>query len=237
MITTILWDVDNTLLDFEAAQRAAIRALFEQFRLGACTDAMLDRYNEINNLYWQRLERNEITKPQVLLGRFEQFFGEYGIDASIVPEFNAKYQLQLGETIVYRDDSLNLIKRLQGKVKQYVVSNGTVAAQTKKLERSKLGALMDGVFLSEQLGVEKPNRGFFDKVFEAIHPADRSEVLIVGDSPTSDVRGGMNAGIRICWYNPEHKPLPEAYRANYVISDLHALIGILRAENGAAIGI
>ncbi len=100
---------------------------------------------------------------------------------------------------------------------------------------------LDHVFsewvISEQLGVEKPNRGFFDKVFEAIHPADRSEVLIVGDSPTSDVRGGMNAGIRICWYNPEHKPLPEAYRANYVISDLHALIGILRAENGAAIGI
>lgn len=131
MIKTILWDVDNTLLDFEAAQRAAIRALFSEFGLGACTDAMLDRYNEINNLYWQRLERNELTKPQVLLGRFEQLFGEYGIDASIVAAFNARYQLQLGETIVYRDDSLNIVRSLKGAVKQYIVSNGTVAAQTK----------------------------------------------------------------------------------------------------------
>ncbi|MBR3130437.1 MAG: HAD-IA family hydrolase, partial [Clostridia bacterium] len=195
MITTILWDVDNTLLDFEAAQQAAIRALFESFGLGDCTDEMLDRYNEINNFYWQRLERNEITKPQVLLGRFEQFFGEYGIDASVAPEFNAKYQLQLGETIVYRDDSLNIVRSLKDRVKQYIVSNGTVAAQTKKLDRSKFGELMDGVFLSELLGIEKPNRAFFDKVFEAIRPADLREVMIVGDSLTSDMQGGINAGI------------------------------------------
>ena len=231
MITTILWDVDNTLLDFEAAQRAAIRALFESFGLGDCTDEMLDRYNEINNFYWQRLERNEITKPQVLLGRFEQFFGEYGIDASVAPEFNAKYQLQLGETIVYRDDSLNIVRSLKDRVKQYIVSNGTVAAQTKKLDRSKFGELMDGVFLSELLGIEKPNRAFFDKVFEAIRPADLREVMIVGDSLTSDMQGGINAGIVTCWYNLEKKPVSPQYRIDYVISDLHGLTDLLNQES------
>ena len=223
MIHTVLWDVDGTLLDFDAAERAAIRAMFSDFGLGKCTDAMLARYSEINIGLWQRLERGELSKIQVLTGRFEQFFGEYGIRPDIVPEFNAKYQLALGDTIVYRDDSLNVVKALKGKVKQYVVSNGTVAAQTKKLERSKLGELMDGVFLSERLGIEKPNIRFFERVFSEIRPDDLSKVMIIGDSLTSDIRGGMNAGIKTCWYNPGRKPVPEDYRPDYVISDLHEL--------------
>ena len=223
MIHTVLWDVDGTLLDFNAAERAAVRAMFAAFGLGECTDAMLARYSEINISFWQRLERNELSKAEVLTGRFEQFFGEFGIRTDIVPEFNAKYQLALGDTIVYRDDSLNIIKGLKGKVKQYVVSNGTVAAQTKKLNQSKLGDLMDGVFLSEELGVEKPNALFFEKVFSAIQPNDLSTVMIVGDSLTSDIQGGMNAGIRTCWYNPESRQVPNEYQPDYVISDLHEL--------------
>lgn len=96
---------------------------------------------------------------------------------------------------VYRDDSYEIVKSLRGKVRQCVVSNGTVVAQTKKLTRSGLGALMDGVFLSEQLGAEKPKKEFFDQVFAAIGPVEKSETMIVGDSLTSDIRGGDNAGI------------------------------------------
>jgi 2-haloacid dehalogenase len=188
MISTVLWDVDGTLLDFHVAERAAIRALFSEFQLGECTDAMLARYAEINDGFWQRLEKNELSRAQILVGRFEQFFGEYDIDVRIAPAFNEKYQLRLGDTIAYRDDSLSVVRALRGRVKQYVVSNGTVAAQTKKLERSKLGAWMDGVFLSEELGVEKPNAGFFEKVFAVIRPEELSSVLIVGDSLTSDIQ-------------------------------------------------
>lgn len=230
MITTILWDVDGTLLDFDAAERAALRALFSEFGLGTCSDAMLARYSEINVGFWQRLERNELTKAQVLTGRFERFFGECGLDAGIAEAFNDRYQVALGDTIVYRDDSLNLVKSLRGRVRQYVVSNGTVVAQTKKLERSKLGALMDGVFLSEELGVEKPNPAFFEKVFAAIRPDDLARVMIVGDSLTSDIRGGMNAGIQTCWYNPDGKPVPEGYRVDHVIADLHELPGCLACD-------
>lgn len=232
MITTILWDVDGTLLDFGAAERAAIRSLFSEFGLGACSDEMLARYSEINDGFWKRLERNELTKKQVLIGRFEQFFGENGIDPEIAPAFNEKYQLRLGDTIVLRDDSPQIIVALKGKVKQYVVSNGTVAAQTKKLDRSGLGALMDGVFLSEKLGIEKPNAGFFDEVFSTLCINDRSTVMIVGDSLTSDIKGGMNAGIRTCWYNPDGAPVPKGYRVDLTISDLHELLPYLKAENG-----
>ena len=227
MIKTILWDVDGTLLDFDAAERAAIRTLFDAFGLGECTDTMLARYHEINIGFWQKLERNELTRSQVLVGRFEQFFNEYGINTATAPEFNQRYQLTLGETIVYHDDSLDIVKGLKGKVRQYVVSNGTIAAQTKKLDRSKLGEQMDGIFLSEELGVDKPDIAFFNKVFSEIHADDLSNVMIVGDSLTSDIQGGLNAGIKTCWYNPKGHPLPDNYHVDYIISDLHELMDLI----------
>lgn len=236
MIKIVLWDVDGTLLDFGAAERAAIRSLFSEYGLGECTDSMLARYSAVNAGFWQRLERGELTKPQILTGRFEQFFREYGLDTGIVKEFNDRYQLKLGDTIVFRDDSPDIIRSLKGRVKQYAVSNGTIAAQTKKLDRSGLGALMDGVFLSEELGAEKPSKVFFEKVFAAIRPGSPSEVLIVGDSLTSDILGGMNAGIRTCWYDPEGEPVPGGYRPDYVIADLHEVADCLDAEDAAERG-
>lgn len=227
MTRVILWDVDGTLLDFHAAERVAIRKLFQRFGLGQCTDAMLERYGVINRRCWKRLEQGELTREQVLVGRFEEFLSSEGLDSSVAAEFNAAYQLTQGETIVYRDDSLEIVKSLRGKVKQYVVSNGTVVAQTKKLRLSGLGELMDGVFLSEQLGVEKPNVEFFDKVFAEIGPVDRSEVVIVGDSLTSDICGGSNAGIRTCWYNPQGEAAREGVKIDHEITDLHEIYGIL----------
>lgn len=227
MINTILWDVDGTLLDFIAAEKAAIKTLFKEFNLGECSDEMIRRYSEINKTYWQRLERGEITKQEVLVGRFKEFFKSEGIDISVVEEFNSLYQLRLGDTIVYHDDSLEIIKSLQGRVRQYVVSNGTVEAQSKKLRLSGLGELVDGIFLSEHIGVEKPNIEFFDKVLEEIKPADRSSILIVGDSLTSDIQGGNNAGIVTCWYNPLGDKAPDKYRIDYEISDLHQIYEII----------
>lgn len=227
MISTILWDVDGTLLDFIAAEKAAIKTLFGEFNLGQCSDEMIKRYSEINKTYWQRLERGEITKQEVLVGRFKEFFKSEGIDISVVEEFNSLYQLRLGDTIVYHDDSLEIIKSLQGRVRQYVVSNGTVEAQSKKLRLSGLGELVDGIFLSEHIGVEKPNIEFFDKVLEEIKPADRSTILIVGDSLTSDIQGGNNAGIVTCWYNPLGDKAPDKYRIDYEISDLHQIYEII----------
>lgn len=227
MITTLLWDMDETLLNFAAAERAALNALFQEFGFGECSDAMLQRYSKINRSYWERLERKELTKPEILVGRFRDFFEAEGLNSTVAAEFNEKYQLSLGDTIVFRDDSYNIVKSLRGKVKQYVVSNGTIAAQTKKLRLSGFGELMDGVFLSEDLGVEKPDILFFKKVFEEIHPEDKSQVMIVGDSLTSDIQGGNNAGIMTCWYNPEQKPYQGDLRIDHEIRDLHEVYDLI----------
>ncbi len=228
MIDTILWDVDGTLLDFHAAEYAAVKSLFSEFGYGKCSDDMTARYSEINDSFWKRLERGEITKAQVLVGRFEQFFSECGISTERVSEFNEKYQPRLGDTIVYCDDSYNIVKSLKGKVRQYAVSNGTVAAQTKKMKRSGFGKLLDGVFLSENMGSEKPNIGFFEKVFEEIKPVDKSKTVIVGDSLTSDMQGGINAGIKTCLYAPNEISIPENMNIDYVIKDLCEIFDIIK---------
>ena len=227
MIKTILWDIDGTLLNFHAAERVAIKTLFQQFDLGECTDEMIQKYSKINRSYWERLERGEISKPQVLVGRFEDFFASEGIDVNVAPRFNQAYQLSLGDTIVFCDDSLQIIRSLKGKVKQYVVSNGTVIAQNKKLRLSGLGDLMDGIYLSEELGAEKPNIKFFEQVFADIGPIERTEVLIVGDSLSSDICGGNNAGIQTCWYNPLGAELKGDYKVDYEIRNLNEIYEIL----------
>ncbi len=223
----VLWDVDGTLLDFVAAEKAAIQSLFQEFGLGRCTDGMLARYSEINREYWRKLERGEMSKQQILVKRFEDFFREEGLDVSLGEAFNAAYQVRLGNTIVFCDDSKALVESLRGKVRQYVVSNGTVTAQTKKLRRSGFDQLMDGVFLSEELGYEKPAIEFFDQVFQEIQAPDKDRVLIVGDSLTSDMEGGFRAGIKTCWYNPEGLPCAAPEKIDYEIQNLQEIKKIL----------
>ena len=221
MIKVLLWDVDNTLLSFEAAERVAIRKGFDRRGLGECTDDMLQRYSEINRGYWERLERGEITKPQVLLGRFEEFFRQEGIPVSLAEAFNEDYQRDLGETCVFMDRSFELLSQLKAEgYEQYVVTNGTKVAQDKKLGISGLGALMNGIFISEMVGAEKPSPLFFDYIFRALPHVSRKECMIIGDSLTSDMKGGEQAGITTCWYNPAHKPNHAGVPVDHEIENL-----------------
>ena len=224
---TILWDVDGTLLDFGAAEEAAIRSLFADFGLGVCTDAMLARYSEINRNYWRALERGEMTKPEILTRRFEDFFAAEGLSGPSPAEFNAAYQTRLGDTIVYCDGSDKLVASLRGKVRQYAVSNGTVAAQTRKLARSGFDRLMDGIFLSERIGWEKPAKEFFDAVFREIGEERRAGSIIVGDSLTSDIAGANRAGIKSCWYNPRGAENGTNAKPDFEIKDLREILEIL----------
>ena len=230
MITTILWDVDGTLLNFLAAEKAAIQMLFREFQLGECTDEMIARYSAINRRYWEKLERGEITKAQVLIGRFQEFFISEGLDASVAESFNEIYQIRLGDTIVFCDESDRILSSLKNNFRQFAVSNGTVKAQTRKLQRSGLEKVFDEIFLSEQIGAEKPSPLFFEKVLESIGPVNKEEILIVGDSLTSDMKGGNNIGIKTCWYNPGHIVNKTDVHVDWEIEDLHEIYRILETE-------
>ena len=227
MIKTVLWDVDGTLLNFHAAERVAIRKCFETFALGPCSDEMLERYSRLNDSYWKKLERGEITKPELLVRRFEEFFENEGVICGDVAGFNADYQVRLGDTICFNDESYELVKSLRGRVRQYAVTNGTKVAQDRKLERSGLDQLFDGIFISDVLGWEKPTVEFFDHVFARIEPCEKSEMIIVGDSLTSDIKGGNNAGIPTVWYNPSGAPNDKGVTVDYEIRDLREILEIL----------
>ena len=226
-IKAVLWDVDGTLLDFLAAERAAIRTLFAEFSLGECTDEMIAQYSAINVRWWQALERGEYTKPEILVGRFMEFFAARGIDTAAAPAFNAEYQLRLGDTIEFCPHALETVRALRGRVKQCAVTNGTKVAQDKKLARSGLETMLDAIFISEVVGAEKPSGEFFAPVFAAFDGIKPEEMLIVGDSLTSDIRGGVNAGIRTCWYDPDGRAAPPELSIDYIISDIAEVLQIV----------
>lgn len=227
MIQAILWDIDGTLLDFIKAEYAAIKKCFEIFKLGECTDEMIARYSKINKGYWERLERKKITKPEVLVGRFKDFFSSENIITDCAEEFNKEYQIRLGDTICFCDNSYEILKSLKGRVKQYAVTNGTKIAQDKKLHKSGLVDLFDGVFISEDIGFEKPDIRFFQHVWACIGDYKPEEVMIVGDSLTSDMQGGNNAGIICCWYNPKKMAITKNLKIDYEIENLNQILEIL----------
>ena len=160
-IKVIFWDIDGTLLNFEVAEESAIRKGFAAFGLGPCSDAMLAEYSTINRTYWQRLERGEITKQAVLEGRFQEFFSLHGLDPALAVPFNAAYQRNLGDTVCFYPYALETVQALRRHVLQFAATNGTKIAQDRKLARSGLGALLDGVLISEEIGAEKPDPAFF----------------------------------------------------------------------------
>lgn len=220
MIRTILWDIDGTLLDFLKSEDYGIRTCLEEIGFYGCDDAMLGRYSKINRRHWEALERGEMSKPEVLVGRFRCFFEAEGIACPDVEAFNRSYQQKLGEKFFENERSLELCRRLKGRVRQYAVTNGTVTAQRNKLRYSGLGACMDGVFISDEIGAEKPTQAFFDAVFREIGRPAPGEAMIVGDSLTSDMRGGNTAGLVCCWYNPRCEKNDLGVRVDYEIRSI-----------------
>lgn len=232
MIRLLLWDIDGTILDFHEAQKHAIRACFEEQGLGICTDEMLAVYDGINKRAWQRLERREITKEQTLLGRFYEFFGQYGIPTECIPQFNASYQVRLGDYPVFTPGALETVKALkEAGIPQFAVTNGTVVAQERKLARTGLDQIFDGIFISDRIGAEKPSAQFFAPVLEAaerqVPGIRKDEILIIGDSLTSDMQGGLNAGIRTCWYRSAEAAAKEHAPFDYEIASLPEVLDLI----------
>lgn len=225
MYKAILWDVDGTLLNFLKSESAAMKECFQVCGLGECTDEMVHAYSKINEGYWKLLELHKVEKPVLFRRRFEDLFSKYGLSYDTA-KFNTLYQQTLGNHIFPNDNSLELVKSLKGKIRQYAVTNGSFTAQERKLRRSGLDRLLDGIFISDVVGFEKPSPLFFDSVFDQI-PEGREEAIIVGDSLTSDILGGNNAGIACCWYNPDNKKAPGDLRIDYIISDLNEIKNII----------
>lgn len=228
--TTILWDLDQTILDFDKSMDYAIRTSFEKLGL-AVTDEIVARYAVINDSYWKRLELGEITKEEVLLGRFRTLFEELGITQYQAEDIAGFYQDQLGSVAFYLDDADKVICRLkENGYKQYILTNGVNRTQAQKLKISGLDQIMDGVFVSELIGYPKPMKEYYDACFAKLDGVGRAECLIVGDSLTSDMKGANNAGVAACWYNPKQIENTSDVTVDHEIRHLQELYAILEQE-------
>lgn len=230
MFHTILWDVDQTLLDFEKSQDYALRLCFQNLHL-EISDEIVRLYSSINDSYWKRLERGEVTKKELLTGRFDALFEQLHIKTVTSADIAPMYQKALGSVYYYRDDSLTLCRRLKGRVRQYVVTNGVSSTQRNKLRLSGFDQVMDGIFISEEMNYEKPDVRFFEGCFKQIPDFRKEDTLIVGDSLTSDMQGGNQAGIACCWYNPDGKRETRGLKIDYEIQNLWEVEEILSWQN------
>ena len=225
MIKNVFFDIDDTLLNFKKAEYEALSKTLRLF--GVEPDpVMIERYSAINSARWEKLERGELTREQVLISRFELFFSEYGIGVS-AEEAQEKYEYLLGVGHWFIDGAPELLEALSGKYRLYIASNGTKSIQDRRIASAGIGKYFDGIFVSELIGAEKPQRAFFERCFSKIPDFRREETVIVGDRLSSDILGGINAGIRTCWFNPNALPARADIRPDFEIRRLAELPDIL----------
>ncbi len=233
----IFFDLDNTILDFSEAERVALsRSLSE--RGVEPTDALLRRYRELNLYCWEKLENGEMERDTVLVRRFELLFEELGLSLDGA-EANARYEGLLHHGHWFMPGAEELLRELAPRHHLYLASNGVESVQLSRIASAGIAPYFQDVFISERMGAVKPQKAYFDACFARIPGFDPARALIVGDSLTSDIRGGVNAGIKSCWYNPAHQPLRGDVRPDYEIaglSELPALLDRVFGENENAGG-
>ena len=225
MFEYLFLDLDDTILDFQKAEHVALSKTLENFGLNP-TQEVLTRYNKINKAHWEALERKELTREQVLLGRFQVLFEEMGISAEPVKVARAyEHNLSIGHWFL--PGAEEAVARLSRKYKLYLTSNGTASVQKGRMTSANLYRFFENVFVSQEIGVNKPAVEYFEKCFAQIPGFDKTKAIIVGDSLTSDILGGQNAGIATCWVNPHHKQGRPDIRVDYEIEALSQLEDLL----------
>ena len=226
MIEFLLLDLDDTILDFHKAERIALSKTIRAFGAEP-TEALLNRYHEINKWHWEQLELGKMTRDQVLVNRFGALFEKVGM--TVDPAACAKsYESNLGIGHYFLPGAEEAVKRLKEHYRLFLVSNGTATVQHSRLTSAGLYPYFEQVFISQEIGYNKPDKAYFDRCFERIPGFAPEKALMVGDSLTSDIKGGINAGLKTVWINPAHKACGDI-RPDYEIEGLSDLEGLLES--------
>lgn len=221
----VLLDLDDTILDFQKAEAAALSRTLREMGLEP-SEEILRRYSAINRRQWELLEEGKQTREQTLTRRFEILFSEYGITASGA-ETRDRYEGNLAVGHWFIPGAEEVLDALYGRYDLYIVTNGTPKVQAGRLESAGISRYFERIFISEEIGAVKPSAAFFDRCFGQIPGFDRSRALLVGDSLSSDIRGARNAGILSCWFNPRCEAPRADIPADFEIRELAELPALL----------
>ena len=231
MIDTILFDLDNTLLDFSKAERIALCHTLQQLNIPTHEKTLI-RYSQLNQQQWELLEQGKITREQVKVRRYQQLFAELGVERS-AEQAARIYEKQLGIGHYFIEGAEALLEQLCGRYRLYALTNGTASVQRSRSASAGLDRFFKEIFISEEVGVPKPQKVYFDYCFARIPGFRRETAILVGDSLTSDILGGRNAGVRTVWFNPAQAPGREDIQADAQIARLKELPLLLARWNGA----
>jgi 2-haloacid dehalogenase len=205
--TTIFLDADDTLFDFKKAEEHALSSAFHTFHLPYAPQILLT-FSKINQALWQKFEAGSVTRADLQRQRFSDLFEQFNITGIDPQAFHECYLEGLADSTFLLDGAVELCRTLSKTCSLYIVTNGTIMAQTKRLASSEIHPYIKEMYISEAIGYQKPQKEFFDYVLSHIPPVDRRDCILLGDSLTSDIKGGQNAGIDTCYVSPT--PSPEA---------------------------
>lgn len=225
MIRNVLFDLDDTLFDFHKAEKIALTKTLVHFGIDP-TEETLALYSTINAAHWKRLELGEISREEVKVGRYRELFKTIGVECDPV-KATAYYESMLAIGHYFMPGAPELLEELYRKYRLYIVSNGTAKVQEGRIGSSGIAKYMDGIFISQILGANKPDKQFFDICFAEIPDFSFSETVIIGDSLSSDIKGGINAGITTVWFNPKGIENDSDIKPDYTIKELSEVPGLL----------
>lgn len=225
MIRNVLFDLDDTLFDFHKAEKIALTKTLVHFGIDP-TEETLALYSTINAAHWKRLELGEISREEVKVGRYRELFETIGVECDPV-KATAYYESMLAIGHYFMPGAPELLEELYRKYRLYIVSNGTAKVQEGRIGSSGIAKYMKGIFISQILGANKPDKQFFDICFAEIPDFSLSETVIIGDSLSSDIKGGINAGITTVWFNPKGIENDSDIKPDYTIKELSEVPGLL----------
>ena len=225
MIEFLLLDLDDTILDFHKAERIAIAKTIRDFGVEP-TEEVLGRYHVINKWHWEQLELGAMTREEILVGRFDVLFREWDREVDAVAVART-YEKNLATGHYFLPGAEEAVEILHKKYRLFLTSNGTATVQKGRMTSANLYRFFEKVFVSQEIGHNKPAKAYFDACFAQIPGFDPAKTMIVGDSLSSDIRGGINAGIKTCWVNPAHLAAKADVIPDYEIEALSQLPALL----------
>ena len=225
MIRFLFLDLDDTILDFHKAERIALSKTIGDFGVEP-TEDVLSRYHVINKWHWEQLELGTMTRDEVLVKRFAMLFEERGIDVDAVAVARA-YEQNLSIGHYFLPGAEETVDALSKKYRLFLASNGTASVQKGRMTSANLYRFFEKVVVSQEIGHNKPSLAYFNACFAQIPDFDPAEAIMVGDSLSSDIQGGINAGIKTCWVNPDHAAPKAGIVPDFEIEALHQLPDLL----------
>ena len=229
MFEFLFLDLDDTILDFHKAERIAISKTIREFGVEP-TEEILNLYHGINKWHWEQLELGKLTRAEVLVNRFGVLFEKLGLEVD-APQCAKAYELNLSQGHWFLPGAEEAVDQIKKKYRLFLASNGTASVQKGRMTSANLYRFFEKVFVSQEIGFNKPSIEYFNGCFSQIAGFDKDKAMIVGDSLTSDIKGGILAGIKTVWVNPGHADCGQ-WKPDHEIEALYQLEALLEEHYG-----